>query len=276
MRNDYGQTAAVVPKTSLTSFPHEEESENGDVQDKPTDEGENIDVQDKPTDEVLQAKQKEINNWQDNNVYEEVEDVGQKTLSVRLTITLVVEVGRCWTVWLRDYQLQIYSGMYHQENFIHVISSLPMDHSLQMIAAQVVDEGEVICEAYNELGENNLDIRGVGVRVCVYGGKECNGDGIVEEECHPRDCPAGGGQECDDDPLQLNPCSNPPCLLDGKWSAWGGWSVCSVKCDKGEVCNNPIPSNGGHYCPWLPLSGRLHQPTVDIMCSINGMINNCS
>ncbi|KAK3884889.1 hypothetical protein Pcinc_010863 [Petrolisthes cinctipes] len=51
MRNDYGQTAAVEPETSITSFPPEEESENGNMQDKPTDEGENGDMQDKPTDE---------------------------------------------------------------------------------------------------------------------------------------------------------------------------------------------------------------------------------
>ncbi|KAK4311029.1 hypothetical protein Pmani_017444 [Petrolisthes manimaculis] len=266
--------------------------------------------------------------------------------------------------------------------------------SLQLIAAQVVDEGQVICQAYNELGEDlakaNLDIRvsgawglwgpwspcsvscgtgqqqrrrqcdspaprhggsscpgdvsqprpcrpdpcpvdgkwspwqswsecsttcGTGVRVrvrvCaapapVYGGKECDGDGIVEEECHPKDCPvsggwgewgewsecsrscgeglrqrsrlcdspapAGGGQECDDDPLQLNPCSNPPCLIDGKWSAWAGWSVCSVSCGGGvrqkrRVCDNPIPSNGGRYCPG---SDSLEDYCNLDMCPING------
>ncbi|KAK3884932.1 hypothetical protein Pcinc_010775 [Petrolisthes cinctipes] len=84
MRNYYGQTAAAEPKTSLTSFPPDEESENGDVQGKPTDEGEiltcKINLQ-------MKAKQKELNNWQDNNVYEEVEDVGQKTLSVRWVVT---------------------------------------------------------------------------------------------------------------------------------------------------------------------------------------------
>ncbi|KAK4319794.1 hypothetical protein Pmani_009312 [Petrolisthes manimaculis] len=46
------------------------------------------------TEEVLRAKEKEISNWRDNEVYEEVEDVGQGALSVRWVVTEKVVDGQ--------------------------------------------------------------------------------------------------------------------------------------------------------------------------------------
>lgn len=46
------------------------------------------------TEEVLRAKEKEITNWRDNEVYEEVEDVGQGALSVRWVVTEKVKDGQ--------------------------------------------------------------------------------------------------------------------------------------------------------------------------------------
>ena len=39
------------------------------------------------SEEVMCAKKKEVKNWQDNNEYEEVDDIGQNALSVRWVIT---------------------------------------------------------------------------------------------------------------------------------------------------------------------------------------------
>nr|XP_012137919.1 PREDICTED: coadhesin-like isoform X2 [Megachile rotundata] len=44
------------------------------------------------------------------------------------------------------------------------------------------------------------------------------------------------------------------CPIDGGWTSWGSWSVCSGKCGfKGKrtrhrTCNNPLPSNDGAPC----------------------------
>lgn len=46
------------------------------------------------SEEVLCAKEREIKSWQDNGVYEEVDDVGQETLSVRWVVTEKVKGGR--------------------------------------------------------------------------------------------------------------------------------------------------------------------------------------
>ena len=46
------------------------------------------------TDEVMSAKENEIENWKRNDVYEEVDDVGQKTLSVRWVVTEKIKKGK--------------------------------------------------------------------------------------------------------------------------------------------------------------------------------------
>ena len=42
-------------------------------------------------------------------------------------------------------------------------------------------------------------------------------------------------------------------LVDGGWSTWMAWSLCSKNCGHQEevrtrVCNNPVQRNGGEYC----------------------------
>ena len=42
---------------------------------------------------VMEAKEKELQSWKENNVYEEVETVGQKVISIRWIVTEKVKGG---------------------------------------------------------------------------------------------------------------------------------------------------------------------------------------
>ncbi|XP_068231428.1 hemicentin-1-like [Palaemon carinicauda] len=140
----------------------------------------------------------------------------------------------------------------------------------------------------------------------LYGGRPCVGQAVEEEPCKLRDCPvsggwgewsswsmcsttcqqglrqrtrlcdspppAAGGAYCQGDDLEVTPCSNAPCLLDGNWGSWESWSVCSSSCGGGvrrrqRQCNDPPPSNGGHFCPG---SDTLEDYCNLEMCPING------
>ncbi|XP_078591867.1 SCO-spondin-like [Branchiostoma floridae x Branchiostoma japonicum] len=51
-------------------------------------------------------------------------------------------------------------------------------------------------------------------------------------------------------------CTTAVCEVDGNWSLWSTWSVCSVPCGGGaqyrhRSCDNPAPANGGQACAGL-------------------------
>ncbi|KAI8516971.1 hypothetical protein Bbelb_055520 [Branchiostoma belcheri] len=70
--------------------------------------------------------------------------------------------------------------------------------------------------------------------------------------------PLHGGANCTGITEDRKPCDNlPPCAVDGVWSPWTVWSICSVTCGVGHQtrnrsCDNPEPLHGGANCTGTP------------------------
>ncbi|XP_076080007.1 netrin receptor UNC5C-like [Mytilus galloprovincialis] len=60
--------------------------------------------------------------------------------------------------------------------------------------------------------------------------------------------------------------------VDGNWSGWSSWNICSATCDGGiqdrnRKCDAPKPSNGGIYCKGTTIESR---PCHSLDCEIDG------
>nr|XP_034330808.1 A disintegrin and metalloproteinase with thrombospondin motifs adt-1-like isoform X3 [Crassostrea gigas] len=100
--------------------------------------------------------------------------------------------------------------------------------------------------------------------------------------------PSNGGSNCVGDVYQTHTCATAACGVDGGWSDWMAWSICSVSCGGGmqtraRMCGNPSPSNGGSNCVGdvyqtqtcaTAACGGLACPTCDhnLVCAFN---NTC-
>ena len=123
----------------------------------------------------------------------------------------------------------------------------------------------------------------------MYGGRQCVGDAFEKKVCDTgiycpvnggwgvwskysmcsvtcgygvaqrhRACdnpvPMYGGEQCAGEKTETKKCdSGVPCPIDGGFSLWGQWSICSAKCGEGtrtrsRQCNNPKPRFGGADC----------------------------
>nr|XP_022332685.1 coadhesin-like isoform X2 [Crassostrea virginica] len=65
--------------------------------------------------------------------------------------------------------------------------------------------------------------------------------------------PAHGGAACVGDAFDSQACQQPDCPVNGQWSGWSGFSLCSTTCGPGaqirkRTCTQPPPSNGGSSC----------------------------
>jgi len=85
----------------------------------------------------------------------------------------------------------------------------------------------------------------------------CNEKGAIDQKCD-----SNGQCDCKNDRIDGFKCDSckpgfdgfPNCnKVNGEWSHWKQWSVCSKSCGKGSqtrkrMCDNPPPSNGGRNC----------------------------
>ncbi|XP_066590228.1 uncharacterized protein [Prorops nasuta] len=58
---------------------------------------------------------------------------------------------------------------------------------------------------------------------------------------------------CEGPSKEIELCEVMNCTVDGEWSSWTGWSLCSSNCGIGtksrnRMCNNPSPSGSGASC----------------------------
>ncbi|CAH2316004.1 hemicentin-2 [Pelobates cultripes] len=135
------------------------------------------------------------------------------------------------------------------------------DGSLRIAQALLQDSGYYLCAVSNSAG---LARRGIELRVFVNGGfsewqewSHCTrtcGQGVQERI---RTCtnppPTNGGRPCMGRDVDVRSCQLPPCPVDGAWTNWGSWSLCSATCGEGvrqrtRSCFSPPPQNGGKAC----------------------------
>ena len=65
--------------------------------------------------------------------------------------------------------------------------------------------------------------------------------------------PQYGGLQCVGPSLDVTACKTDACPVDGQWTEYGAWGVCSVTCGGGNrrrqrTCTKPKPQNGGNEC----------------------------
>ncbi|XP_062505321.1 A disintegrin and metalloproteinase with thrombospondin motifs adt-1-like isoform X3 [Corticium candelabrum] len=84
--------------------------------------------------------------------------------------------------------------------------------------------------------------------------------------------PENGGKTCDGSAEEEGQCNQESCPVDGGWTDWSTWSLCSVTCGGGgavrrRFCTNPSPLHGGRYCEGDELENATCSTTP---CPVDG------
>jgi len=97
--------------------------------------------------------------------------------------------------------------------------------------------------------------------------KTCGGGVRKRTRTFTPGTPGGKKCPCAADMTEKEYCNETPCEVDGEWSSWSPWSVCSVSCGGGitrryRQCNNPQPANRGEDCkgPALEVESCFYDP----------------
>ncbi|KAL3880318.1 hypothetical protein ACJMK2_032566 [Sinanodonta woodiana] len=86
--------------------------------------------------------------------------------------------------------------------------------------------------------------------------------------------PINGGRICEGNEKEVFSCDTGiACSVDGQWSHWSSWSVCSASCGAGletrnRLCDNPATVNGGRDCEGFNEESRICN--TYLACPING------
>ncbi|XP_028403037.1 uncharacterized protein LOC114525804 isoform X2 [Dendronephthya gigantea] len=81
---------------------------------------------------------------------------------------------------------------------------------------------------------------------------DCNNTCGTAFQTRSRTC-ADKDLGCTAKSVQSKACTVPKCPVDGGYTEWGNWSVCSATCGTGQLvrrreCSNPAPAHGGKDC----------------------------
>ncbi|XP_076080008.1 adhesion G protein-coupled receptor B2-like [Mytilus galloprovincialis] len=98
-----------------------------------------------------------------------------------------------------------------------------------------------------------------------------NGNQVRRRRCNSP-TPSAGSSDCNGTSVQTQRCNVIGCPVDGSWSDWSTWNLCSATCnggiqDRTRKCNAPTPFNGGLYCNGTTIISR---PCNNNYCEING------
>nr|XP_042899314.1 hemicentin-1 isoform X1 [Parasteatoda tepidariorum] len=133
--------------------------------------------------------------------------------------------------------------------------------TLEIVAAQIDDEGVYSCLANNSLGTS---VKEAQIIIIVHGKwsewqdwGECSATCGEGRQFRQRFCnnpaPRNNGKTCIGISSEVKQCTQDPCPVNGEWGNWIEWQECSVTCGVGQrlrhrMCDNPKPKYGGSNC----------------------------
>ena len=152
--------------------------------------------------------------------------------------------------------------------------------------------------------------------VPMHGGNDCSGTSIEIKVCNWNPCPVDGNyspwskfsacskscvngtmkrtRTCTNPPpksggmncsllgptIEIRNCNTFPCPVDGNYSSWSNFSICSKSCGNGTMerrrnCSNPKPQHGGKNCSYLGFSKEV-KSCNSFPCPIHGNFSSWS